>query len=334
MDISDLLMIGVGQCGNNIGCEFESHGYNNLCINTSELDIAGVDVEHKFIIPGASGCAKDRKRAISYFGRNHNKIFSLVENNFPKQRIVFVIFALGGGTGAGIGPILLDSLSRKYYDRKFGAIVVAPAVDESIQCKINAVETYNQLIKIPNLRSVFILDNNSMKNKIDINTKFVKLFDSVMKMNKPNKKGVIDNYELEVLLTTQGSSLIMDFNSNNLKEVGSWQSIFLEHEKGCKFIGASTVGDVDLSTLENEFGKPDDIYRGYNDNSNTVIVTGMPYSMSYFKAFDKEIQEYKSKKDSRLITDTIDTSGYGDVQLDIDIVKDFDFDKLLNNYNQ
>lgn len=332
MKIDDLLMIGIGQCGNNIVCDFESHGYNTLAINTSELDLSSLPVEHKFVVPGAMGCAKDRKRAISYLGRCYNKIFGMINNQFEKQRIVFTVISLGGGTGSGMGPILLDAMSRKFYDKKFCAIVVAPSNDDSIQCKINAVEAYNELIKIPNLRSIFTIDNNAMKSKLEINKKFVSLFDSVMNMNKPNINGVVDNYELEVLLTTKGSSLIMDFNSNSKNEVGSWQSIFLEHEKGCKFVGASTIGDIDLSTLENEFGKPEDIYRGYNDNKNTVIVTGMPYPMKYFKAFDTEIQEYKNRGSRKLILDTIDTSHYGELHLDIDVVKELDFDELFNQY--
>ena len=67
-----ILFVGIGQCGNNIVSDFEAKGYSAFAINTSELDLKSVTVEHKFIIPGASGCARDRNKALKFLSRNYN----------------------------------------------------------------------------------------------------------------------------------------------------------------------------------------------------------------------------------------------------------------------
>lgn len=335
MNSNRLLFIGIGQCGNNIVNEFESKGYNTFAINTSELDLKTVNVANKFRIPGALGCARDRKKALSYLSKNYNKIFNEISNKFEEQDIIYLVFSLGGGTGSGISPLLLDAFSRKYQDKKFGAIVVTPSTEESIQCKINSIEAYNELIKIPNLKSVFILDNNTRGNKLDINVEFAKTFDSIVNMAIPNKKGVIDEYELEKLLTCTGNSIIMKFNSTDCTPdtIGSYNSIFLDYDKGCKYMGVSTVEDFDINILENEFGKPTDVFKGYNDKDNIVIVSGINFPMKYFKSLDKEIEEFnKQEKEKTISVETIDTSKYRSSNLNHAIIEDLDFDELLKNY--
>lgn len=334
MDINKILLIGVGQCGNNIINEFESIGYNTLAINTSELDLETVSVEHQFIIPGAQGCAKNRGKAKRYLSKSYNKIISTIESKFNSQEIVFVAFSLGGGTGSGMSPLLIDTLSRKFYNKKFGAIAVVPSEDESIQCKLNTLEAYNELMHVPNLRTVFMIDNNSIKSKVQINKRFAGLFNAVVNMDKPNVNGVVDVSEIETLLSTKGIAQILEFKSTSLNEVGSSDNIFLETERGCKFIGASTVEDIDISILYNEFGVPEDTFRGYNTSSNIVIITGMKYPTEYFKKADGEISDYKNNNDNSLKVETFDTGKYKDLKVDIDIVKDLDFEKLFSDYNK
>lgn len=264
MNSNRLLFIGIGQCGNNIVSEFDARGYHTFAINTSDLDLKAIDIENKYRIPGATGCARDRKKALGYLRQNYNKIFNTIANKFSEQDMIYIVFSLGGGTGSGMSPLLLDAFSRKYYDKQFSCVVVVPSVDESIQCKINAVEAYNELVKIPNLKSMFILDNNCRQDKLDINTEFVKLFDQVVNICEPNKYGVIDDYELELLLTCKGNSVILhfDYNDDGAIVTDESKSIFLKHEKNCQYLGISTVDDFDITVLEREFGKPKDVFKG------------------------------------------------------------------------
>lgn len=334
MNSNRILFIGIGQCGNNIVNEFDARGYHTFAINTSDLDLKAIDIENKYRIPGATGCARDRKKALGYLRQNYNKIFNTIANKFSEQDMIYLVFSLGGGTGSGMSPLLLDAFSRKYYDKQFGCIVVVPSVDESIQCKMNAVEAYNELIKIPNLKSMFILDNNRRQNKLDINAEFVKLFDQVVNICEPNKNGVIDDYELEILLTCKGTSTILHFDYNEDKAIvtDADKSIFLEHEKNCQYLGVSTVNDFDVSVLEHEFGKPKDVFKGYNSKSNILIASGLPYPMKYFKQLDTDIQDFKFSGSKRLVNDVIDTSKYRELKVDVEKVKDFDFETLLENY--
>lgn len=334
MNSERLLFVGVGQCGNNIVSELESKGYKTFAINTSDLDLKTVDVSNKYAIPGASGCARDRKKAIGYLKSNYNKIVKEIENKFDDQDIVYIVFSLGGGTGSGISPILLDILSRKYPNKKFGAIAVVASESESIQTKANTIEAYTELVKINNLRSIFLLDNNSKKNKLDINTEFVNYFDTILKLDKPNKNGVIDESEIEKLITCKGTSVIVKLAcKENSLDIGESNTIFLDYEKGCKYMGVSLSSDLDTSVLENEFGTPSDVFKGYNNTDNIVIISGMGYPSAYFKRLDKIIDDFTKQSKIEVKTSIeIDTSKYANINKEINLDTEIDFDSLYNKY--
>ena len=99
MDRNRILFIGL-QCGNNIVNELDAYGYNTFAINTSELDLKTIDMENKFKIPGATGCARNRRKALGYLRSNYNRIFNTIANKFEEQDIVYMVFSLGGGAQA------------------------------------------------------------------------------------------------------------------------------------------------------------------------------------------------------------------------------------------
>lgn len=57
-----------------------------------------------------------------------------------KADLTFVIFASGGGTGSGAGPMLIDLLIDE--GRAIGAITIVPGQNESVKAHINLTTVF------------------------------------------------------------------------------------------------------------------------------------------------------------------------------------------------
>jgi cell division GTPase FtsZ len=105
-----IAFVAVGQAGGNIGQIFEEKGYHVLYINTSQEDLDTLDhAKHKYHIPGGEGCNKDRHKAKQLVIDDFDQIEAKIEATLMADQL-FVIFASGGGTGSGAGPMLADLL--------------------------------------------------------------------------------------------------------------------------------------------------------------------------------------------------------------------------------
>ena len=136
-----IAFVAVGQAGGNIGQLFEAKGYNVLYINTSQEDLDTLDnAKYKYHIPGGEGCNKDRRKAKQLVIDDFDRIAAEIEAKI-KADIIFVIFASGGGTGSGAGPMLTDLLIDE--GRSVGAITILPASSESVKAHINSYECFS-----------------------------------------------------------------------------------------------------------------------------------------------------------------------------------------------
>jgi hypothetical protein len=280
-----ILFVCVGQAGGNIGQLFNEKGYLTHFVNTSYEDLkslSNVKEQFKFHIPSAQGCNKDRKKALFYAKDYYANITNTIDSMFPTQDIIFFVFSLGGGTGSGISPAILDFMSKKNPNKNYGAIVILPGTDESIKAQINALEAYQQLYKINNLKSVFVLDNEN-GDRFAINKYFTDMFDKLVNITRPDPKGVIDGAELEQILTCKGNTILgyLDYPyvyGNKVEESIENTKVFAKHRKGCQYIALSLVQDMKTDNIQEVFGTPLDIYIGYNESRNFIACTGMQLS--------------------------------------------------------
>ena len=105
-----IAFVAVGQAGGNIGQLFEDRGFNVLYINTSQEDLDTLEhAKYKYHIPGGEGCNKNRRKAKQLVIDDFDRIAAEIETKI-KADLTFVIFASGGGTGSGAGPMLIDLL--------------------------------------------------------------------------------------------------------------------------------------------------------------------------------------------------------------------------------
>lgn len=306
-----LLFIGIGQGGSNIVNLFDKKGYLTFYLNTSNDDLSLIDSEFKYHVPGGRGCNKDRKKALQYAQNYYEEITNTIDSNFPTQDVVYLVFTLGGGTGSGLGPILLEILSMKNPDKKYNGIVVLPGLNESVKTRINAIESYKQLSMADGLNNLFVISNDYHSNKIKINKEFVDLFDEFMNITKADERGIIDKAELELLLTTKGTTIISKIKEKkvNNKPVGedelnfniTFKKLMFPYDnKGCKYIGLSTTSDNannEIKELEKTFGKPIDTFIGYNEKNTMAIISGMKMPINVINELSKSVEKDKSSID-------------------------------------
>ena len=138
--------VAVGQAGGNIGRLFEQRGFSVLYINTSQEDLDTLEnAKFKYHIPGGEGCNKDRHKAKQLIIDDFDNIASEIDAKV-RADLTFVVFASGGGTGSGAGPMLMDLLIDE--GKHIGAVTVIPAPEESVKSHINAYECFSELTEI------------------------------------------------------------------------------------------------------------------------------------------------------------------------------------------
>lgn len=283
-----IAFIGIGQAGGNIANEFRSLGYTSFFINTSieDLNTIEADVRFKYHIPTAQGCNKDRDKAKQYTKDYYEIISNQIATKFGNITKFFFCFSMGGGTGSGISPLLINSLSKKKKNITFNAICILPASDESAKIKFNAINCYKELKSIPFLSNIYFIDNNTYGGKNDINIfpKTTKLesinkqialrIDDVLSMCNADTRGIIDTEEIEELLKVNGNVLIADIKDGSI----FIDDIFPTTKIGCQYIAYSLKNENDYikEKVEETFGKPLDDYKGYNNSSSFVAVFGLP----------------------------------------------------------
>jgi hypothetical protein len=281
----------VGQGGGNIGELFAEKDYVCHFINTSNPDLETLNVNPslKYHIPRTFGCNKDRIKAMNYAKEYHKHITDTIDNSFPTQDIVFFVLTLGGGTGGGISPLILDYMSKKNPNKYYGAIVVMPSLKEPMMQLNNAVEAFKQIRSIENLRTLFIIDNDSCDDFMTLNERFVDNFDRLINITQPHKKGVIDGAELEELITCKGISVMGSFDIDEHK-FRFKDRMFATYKTSCQYLGVSICDDTNIELIEKHFGTPYNIHKGYNDKDNFLIASGLPMYTSKIEDISKRVK--------------------------------------------
>ncbi|XP_011847706.1 PREDICTED: tubulin beta-1 chain isoform X5 [Mandrillus leucophaeus] len=161
----EIVHIQIGQCGNQIGAKFwemigEEHG----------IDLAGSD-------RGASALQLERI-SVYYneaYGRKYVPRAVLVDlepgtmDSIRSSKLgalfqpdSFIVHSLGGGTGSGMGTLLMNKIREEYPDRIMNSFSVMPSpkVSDTVVEPYNAVLSIHQLIE--NADACFCIDNEAL----------------------------------------------------------------------------------------------------------------------------------------------------------------------------
>jgi len=173
--------VGCGAAGGRIVDEFYKKGYRRcMAANTCSQDRKGLSDELEFIDLNIGGAGKDPSRARACCLQPANRVQFI---NFFEEVIgteadyVFVCAGLGGGTGSGMGPVMIkylrEYIAGKGLKTKIGAILSFPMPQEGSRVAGNALRAYAEFMSLN--PSPLILIDNSRVEKIH-KSSFAKLY--------------------------------------------------------------------------------------------------------------------------------------------------------------
>ena len=287
-------VLALGQCGGNIGVEFEKLGYAVVFLNTSKEDLASIKGAHKLAIPNADGAAKDRKRVLQLASEH---IVDIVEKitNILTHKYIICTFSAGGGTGSGLSIPLMTYLSQ--IGKVCIPVVALP--DENQESAKSCENSYNvcaELMSIQGLGATFLLDN-SRCDKFTINSRFAKELDAFINLKNSSVYGNIDIAERKQMLSCPGVSVIAKLSKtkSTASEIiqGLYNGIYAEiSSKTAMYLGISTSNkSLDTNSITKEFSGIYDVFLGVSEATTIAIVSGLQWPMKRIERFKNKFEE-------------------------------------------
>ena len=313
MDKKKILFIGIGAAGNKIVNEFLKidSRYRGLFVNTTAKDLEKLEKSNLdsnvFLIPNADGTGKDRDKAKNYV---KDDLYSLMDvlGNYKQQNKIFVVFSMGGGTGSGISPLIPAIFSKRFSEKTINIIGVSPALKSSKKVLTNALECWNDLIKMKSLINSFMfIDNDKNLSENEINKQAVKEFDDMLNISVASSSNVIDSADLSTLLSAKGATHFYQLNDDYCDDIKTAlnkaikKSVFIEPESKkrirCEYLGISLKSKkFDSEDIEDNFRVKEDTFYGNNDKCNMLVMSGCSMPLDMVEMIEEELKERKSKQ--------------------------------------
>ena len=300
-------VLALGQCGGNIGVEFENLGYTTVFVNTSKEDLATVKGTHKIHIPGADGVAKDRKRVLQLASEHIGDIVEKITTLLP-QKYIICTFSASGGTGSGLSVPLMAYLAQ--IGRVCIPAIVLPndAVESAKACE-NAYNACVEVMGIKNLGATFLLDN-SRYDKFAINSRFTRELDAFINLKNLSMYGNIDKAERKQVLSCPGVAVIgksSKTRSTAPEMVESmYNGIYSEIEsKSAYYLAISTSNkSLETNSISKEFSGVYDLFSGISESSSIVVAAGLKFPQQRILKFKNKFEEtVKTMNDTNFIQD-------------------------------
>lgn len=281
--VKEAAFIGCGQAGGNIVSLFADE-YNSLFINTSEEDLRSLkNAKRKYQIANAEGASKDINKAMKLVADDYDNIIREVDSIITEQ-IVFVVGALGGGSGNALVRIISEYLAtnEKSDNRIICPVLVLPNEEaESLVACSNVYEALKDLESL-NVGAMFLLDNKKKVNKFAINSDFYHCLDALLKMSNQSKDGNIDKSELKTCLSAKGVCTIHKIskdktNAANIISSFNDNKIFapIEKDVAITYIALSLAKKgVDVNDIIKGYTVYDS-FLGYGSTSTLCVLAGM-----------------------------------------------------------
>lgn len=164
----NVLVVGLGQCGNKIANIFGKNGYDSIGINTAEEDMLQLNDIKKIKIGTHGGSGKDRNLAMEQLKGDFKNIFEEVKNSSNDKDVIVLCSSLGGGTGSGTIVATARNISKLL--RKTTIVIgVLPFDLEGANLKNNALQAISELDSIKTDINIMLVKNTSDYNAINDN---------------------------------------------------------------------------------------------------------------------------------------------------------------------
>ena len=287
-------VLALGQCGGNIGVEFERMGYKSVYVNSSKEDLDSIKGTHKIHIEGGDGAAKNRKRVLQLAAEHIGDIVEQITTILP-QKYIICTFSASGGTGSGLSIPLLTYLTQ------IGRICIPTIVipDERRESAKAAENTYNclaELMSINGLGATFLLDN-ARGDKFAINGRFAKELDSFINLKNSSVYGVIDLAERKQMLSCSGVANITKLSKakSTASDViqGLNENIYtpIEAQIAHYFAISTSNRSLDVQDILRAYKGVYDVFTGISEATTVAMVAGMQFPRKRIEKFRIKFEE-------------------------------------------
>ena len=287
-------VLSLGQCGGNIGIEFEKFGYTTVYVNTSKEDLSTIKGAHKIHIPNSDGAAKNRKRVLQLAAEHISDIVEKITIILP-QKYIICTFSASGGTGSGLSIPLMTYLTQ------IGRICIPAVVlpDHSIESAKACENAYNacaELMSISGLGATFFLDN-ARGDKFAINGRFAKELDSFINLKNSSVYGVIDPAERKQILSCSGVANMTKLSKakSTASEViqGLNENIYapVEAQIAHYFALSTSNMSLDIQDILKAYKGVYDVFTGISESSTIAVLSGLQWPMKRIAKFKNKFEE-------------------------------------------
>lgn len=292
--------IGLGQMGGNVIKSIHAKGYPVMAANTAQSDLAGLDIPEdcKYHILGGYGSSKERKKAKQLLAENNCENFDLLVNEikerFEECRVIFLIGSSGGGSGSAIVPATKKRLQAET-DKIICVVTCIPDNNASMKEYMNCYEFFQELESIDGDGATFIIDNNRNKEKLTLNEQFACYLDAFLNCETSSVRGVVDQAEIENVLSQRGICIINKQGSDNattqtvIERIRDNIYVPLENDGVVANIAlVNSNNNVRLNEIIENVGKPLATFEGWELDATVLAISGcsLPY---------KRLEEIKQK---------------------------------------
>lgn len=300
-------VLALGQCGGNIGKEFDDLGYTTVYVNTSQEDLSTIKGTHKIHIPGADGVAKDRKKVLQLASEHIGDIVDKITTLLP-QKYIICAFSASGGTGSGLSVPLMAYLAQ-IGRICIPAIVLPNDEQESAKAAENSYNACVEIMGIKNLGATFLLDN-AKYDKFAINSRFARELDSFITLKNTSMYGNIDKAERKQVLSCPGIAVLG--RSSKTKSTAPeiveslHNGIYADiTSKTAYYLAISTSNkSLDTNSISKEFSGIYDVFSGISEATSLVVVAGLQFPQQRILRFRNKFEEtVKNMNSSNFIQD-------------------------------
>lgn len=287
-------VLALGQCGGNIGLEFERLGYTTVYVNTSKEDLSTIKGSHKIHIPNSDGAAKDRKRVLRLAAEHIGDIVEKIITILPQKYIVCT-FSASGGTGSGLSIPIMTYLTQ--IGRTCISTVVLPnhSVESAKACE-NAYNCCAELMSINGLGATFLLDN-ARGDKFALNGRFARELDSFINLKNSSVYGVIDPAERKQMLSCSGIANIAKLSKAKSTALDVIQclneNIYAPVEaQNARYFALSTSNkSLDVQDVLRAYKGIYDVFTGISEASTIAVLAGLQWPMKRIENFKNKLEE-------------------------------------------
>jgi len=319
--------IGFGQAGSLFVDAAKKEGFQALAFNTAQVDLDvldELDATDRIHLAGYQGAGKDREIGKEAFESHASLIHDTIMNKFHDYHVLIPVIALGGGTGSGMAPNVIQLLTDSFDTKVISPVFFFPHDKESLRARMNTLEAFSLISQNEDLGATFVIDNQKTNDLHPSRTlteryehvrndflRFVKIFNE--STEKHSKLSNLDSMDLLTVLSERGcavfSELVLEEEDIiNLPTIGerllhsfeysSFATTDYNHLAKVAFIGEypeSFTQHITIDALFENISIPLEVFHGIypSDKKSHLysLATGLPFPTTKLKVYEASIQK-------------------------------------------